>query len=74
MNIISLKFSSKFNKFLDICKNVLNQVETISQKDHKKLMLLLEKYKLFYIYKYFFVDNPNKGLELPQYKIKAYII
>ena len=73
MNSISLKFSSKFNKFLDICKHVLNQVETISQKDHKKLMQLLEKYKLFYIYKHFFVDNPNKDLKLPQYKIKAYI-
>jgi len=73
MNSISLKFSFKFNKFLDICKNVLNQVEAIPQKDHKKLMLLLEKYKLFYIYKHFFIDNHDKDLEIPQYEIKTYI-
>ena len=63
MNSIKLKFSIKFKKFLDICKNVLNKVEEISQKDHKKLMVLLEKYKLFYIYKYFFVYWPNKNLK-----------
>jgi len=36
-------------------------------------MLILEKYKLFYIYKHFFIDYPNKNLELPPYKIKEYI-
>ena len=73
MNSIKLKFSIKFKKFLDICKNVLNKVEEISQKDHKKLIVLLEKYKLFYIYKYFFVYWHNKNLKLPQYKKKKHI-
>jgi len=73
MNSISLKFSFKFKKFLDICQKVLKKVEEITQEDHKKLMALLEKYKLFYIYKHFFIDNPDKDLKLPQYKIKEYI-
>ena len=73
MNSISLKFTSKFKKFLDICTNILNQVEKIPQKDYKKTMRLLEKYKLFYIYKHFFIDDPDKNLALPQYKIKNYL-
>ena len=73
MKSINLKFSIKFKKFLNICEEVLKEVENIPQKEHQTLMLILEKYKLFYIYKHFFIDYPNKNLELPPYKIKEYI-
>jgi len=73
MNSISIKFSSKFKKFLEMSKQILREVDNISQEDHRKFMTLLEKYKLFYIYKYFFIDYPDKELTLPEYKIKHYI-
>ena len=73
MNSVKLKFSFKFKRFLDICKDVLEKIEKIAHTDYKKLMINLEKYKLFYFYKHFFVDYPNKDLKPPQYKIKKYI-
>jgi hypothetical protein len=73
MSSITLKFSYKFKKYLAICNNVFRHIEKIQQNEHKELMSLLEKYKLFYIYKHFFVDNPDKHLKLPKYKIKNHI-
>ncbi len=73
MKSISIKFSSKFKNFLEISEEILREVDNLSQEDHRKLMTLLEKYKLFYTYKYFFIDYPDRKLILPAYKIKPYI-
>ena len=70
---IIIEYSNNFKEFLEYCKKVFSIINKIKMTEYKELLQPMEKYKLLFIYKHFFIDFPDKKVSLPTYKIQDYI-